>query len=238
MKSMQNEVFVVGDVHGEITLMKKLLEKWDEEKQKLIFIGDLGDRGENPKACFLLAKELVEKKGAVYLKGNHEEILEKFIEAPEEYAQNYFLNGGLATFGSFLHDHIDEEYSPTEIAMMMKFHYKDFLAFLATLPLYYEWENYIFVHAGVDLDKKDWHNSNPEDFLWIRHPFHQKKNRTGKTIVFGHTPTFVLHGDNDNSDIWIRDGKIGIDGGAVYGGTLHGVVFDKDGLKHDYKVRK
>jgi serine/threonine protein phosphatase 1 len=64
---MKEEVFVVGDVHGEITLLKKLLEKWDREKQQLIFIGDLGDRGENSKACFLLAKELVEKQGAIYL---------------------------------------------------------------------------------------------------------------------------------------------------------------------------
>ena len=39
---MKDEVFVVGDVHGEITLLKKLLEKWDREKQQLIFIGDLG----------------------------------------------------------------------------------------------------------------------------------------------------------------------------------------------------
>ena len=60
---MKEEVFVVGDVHGEITLLKKLLEKWDREQQQLIFIGDLGDRGENSKACFLLAKELVEKHG-------------------------------------------------------------------------------------------------------------------------------------------------------------------------------
>ena len=47
---VKDEVFVVGDVHGEITLLKKLLEKLDREKQQLIFIGDLGDRGENSKA--------------------------------------------------------------------------------------------------------------------------------------------------------------------------------------------
>ena len=47
VQSMKEEVFVVGDVHGEITLLKKLLEKWDREKQQLIFIGDWGDRGEN-----------------------------------------------------------------------------------------------------------------------------------------------------------------------------------------------
>lgn len=236
--SVKDEVFVVGDVHGEITLLKKLLEKWDREKQQLIFIGDLGDRGENSKACFLLAKELVEKHGAIYLKGNHEAILLNFIAKPEEFAGNYFLNGGLGSLESFLHEHINEEYSPTEIALMMKHYYKDLLDFLAELPLYYEWEQYVFVHAGVDLDKKDWHDSTEEDFLWIREPFHKKKNRTGKTIVFGHTPTFYLYGDNDRSDLWTSDDKIGIDGGAVYGGSLHGVVFDKNGLKEDHIIKK
>ncbi len=236
--SMKEEVFVVGDVHGEITLLKKLLEKWDREKQQLIFIGDLGDRGENSKACFLLAKELVEKYGAIYLKGNHEDMLLRFIGKPEEFAGNYFLNGGLGTLESFLHERINEEYSPTEIALMMKHYYKNLFAFLAELPLYYEWEQYVFVHAGVDLGKKDWHDSTEEDFLWIREPFHKKKNRTGKTIVFGHTPTFYLHGDNDRSDLWISDDKIGIDGGAVYGGSLHGVVFDKNGLKEDHIIQK
>ena len=92
-------------------------------------------------------------------------MLLRFIAKPEEFAGNYFLNGGLGTLESFLHERINEEYSPTEIALMMKHYYKDLLAFLAELPVYYEWEQYIFVHAGVDLGKKDWHDGTEEDFL-------------------------------------------------------------------------
>ena len=34
-----------------------------------------------------------------------------------------------------------------------------------------------FVHAGVDLTKKDWRKTSLRDFIWIREPFHE-----GKTI--------------------------------------------------------
>ncbi len=30
-----------------------------------------------------------------------------------------------------------------------------------------------------------------------------------------------------------EDGKIGMDGGAVYGGVLHGILFDESGMKAD-----
>jgi serine/threonine protein phosphatase 1 len=74
------------------------------------------------------------------------------------------------------------------------------------------------------------------DFLWIREPFHEGKNRTGKTIVFGHTITPMLYGDMQTTSLWESDGKIGIDGGAVFGGSLHGVVFDTKGIVQDYEL--
>lgn len=34
--------------------------------------------------------------------------------------------------------------------------------------------------------------------------------------------------------LWVtEDGKIGMDGGAVYGGVLHGILFDESGMKAD-----
>ena len=105
------------------------------------------------------------------------------------------------------------------------------------VDLYYEWENYLFVHAGVDLTKKDWRKTSPRDFIWIREPFHEGKNNTGKTIVFGHTITPMLHGDMQTTDLWIQDHKIGMDGGAVFGGSLHGVVFDKESILQDIEYQ-
>ncbi len=41
-------------------------------------------------------------------------------------------------------------------------------------PLYYEWGKYLFVHAGVDLSKKDWRKTADHDFIWIREPERQE----------------------------------------------------------------
>lgn len=146
-------------------------------------------------------------------------------------------NGGKETFESLLHPGASEEYSPTEISMMIQSRYSELIKFLVQRPLYYEWENYLFVHAGVDLTKKDWRKTSPRDFIWIREPFHEGKNNTGKTIVFGHTITPMLHGDMQTTDLWIHDHKIGMDGGAVFGGSLHGVVFDKEGILQDIEYQ-
>jgi diadenosine tetraphosphatase ApaH/serine/threonine PP2A family protein phosphatase len=130
-----------------------------------------------------------------------------------------------------------EELSPTEIAMMIRTQHRELITFLEKLPLYYEWENYLFVHAGVDLTKKDWHDTDTKDFMWIREPFHQGVNNTGKTIVFGHTITPSLYGDGKTTSLWrTEDNKIGIDGGGVYGGSIHGVVFDKEKMVEDIEI--
>lgn len=234
---MKQEIFAVGDVHGQIQLFEELLTVWQPEKQQLVLIGDLGDRGENPKACFLLGKKLVEEQGAIYLKGNHEDLLLHFLDNPEERYENYCLNGGMRTLESLLHSGLDAEYSPTEISMLVKSHYPELIAFLRELPIYFEWEQYLFVHAGVDLEKRDWKQTTEHDFMWIRAPFHQGENHTGKVIVFGHTITPSLYGDNVTTDLWQSDDKIGIDGGAVYGGVLHGVVFSSVGLEKDIALK-
>ena len=57
-------------------------------------------------------------------------------------------------------------------------------------------------------------------------------------IVFGHTPVYNLFQTQLRiSQIWTSpDGKMGIDGGAVYGGVLHGIVLDDMGLVQDHIV--
>ena len=44
----------------------------------------------------------------------------------------------------------------------------------------------------------------------------------GKTIIFGHTPTFNLHHNPTDYRVYFGENNIiGIDGGAVFGGQLH-----------------
>jgi serine/threonine protein phosphatase 1 len=233
----KEKIFAIGDIHGQITMFEEMLSHWDEETEQLLLVGDLGDRGENPRKCFELARHLVEEKGAICLRGNHEEMLLMFLESPRLMATDYEMNGGGKTLQTLLEQDLSKA-DADEIAASVKGNFPWLVPFLESMPLLYEWQQYVFVHAGVNLRKENWRDSTPEDFVWIREGFYDQPNHTEKTFVFGHTVTAMLHGDNRNTDIWIdSDGKIGIDGGAVYGGSLHGVVFDKEGMIAHHEVK-
>ncbi|MDR0921511.1 MAG: metallophosphoesterase [Lactobacillales bacterium] len=234
---MKEVVYAIGDIHGQLDLFEKLIAHFDENTQQLVLIGDLADRGLKGKQCYYLGMDLVKKHGAIYLKGNHEAIFLNFLKNPEYMYPNYVRNGGRETLESFFYPNVTEELSPTEMAMMIRTQHKELVKFLNHLPMYYEWKNFIFVHAGVDLSQSDWHNTQVTDFNWIREPFIKGKNNTGKTIVFGHTITPMLYGDMRTTDLWISDNKIGIDGGGVFGGSVHGVIFDKNGIVEDIEYK-
>lgn len=234
---MKPYLYVISDIHGQLDLFKRLLEDFDPNLHQLVLIGDLNDRGPDSKACLQLGMTLVKEYQGIYLRGNHEEYLLQFLQAPEDWYPTYYRNGGQETIESLLHKGATEEYSPTEISMLIRRYYVDLVDFLVTLPLYYEWGKYVFVHAGVDLTKKDWRHTTPRDFLWIREAFHQGKNNTGKTIVFGHTITPLLFGDMQTTALWQSDQKIGIDGGGVFGGSVHGVIFNSEGILQDIEYQ-
>ncbi|HFU4373097.1 TPA: metallophosphoesterase [Streptococcus suis] len=235
---MKKEFFVVGDVHGKFELLLDILKKWNEKRQQLIFLGDLIDRGENSKACLELVCSLVREKGAICLTGNHERMFLAWLRDPIDRYDHYRRNGGDTTINSLLGRPLDASVDGLVGANAVMEQYADMIDFLKSCPYHLETEGYIFVHAGVDLTLLDWRKTSNHDKVWLRTPFHEAENTTGKKIVFGHTPVYNLYQTKLRiSQIWTSsDGKMGIDGGAVYGGVLHGIVLDATGLVQDYIV--
>ena len=232
----KEKLFVIGDVHGQITMLNRLLEHWNSKEEQLLFVGDLVDRGEDSKATLELTHRLMEEENAIVLKGNHDEMLERFLEEPAVNIRLYYTNGGESTVNALLgrKTKSSEFVKNTE---EIKERYPWLLTMLKSLPLYYEWGNYIFAHAGVNLKKEHWKDSSAQDFVWIREGFYDQPNHTGKKIIFGHTVTATLHSTVSNYGIWESgDGLIGIDGGAVYGGLLHGIVLEKDKKVAHYSI--
>jgi len=75
----EGAIDVVGDVHGEIGPLRQLLRRlgYDEggrhpKGRRLVFVGDLGDRGPNSPAVIELVRSLVGQGLAQCLLGNHE----------------------------------------------------------------------------------------------------------------------------------------------------------------------
>jgi serine/threonine protein phosphatase 1 len=87
---------------------------------------------------------------------------------------------------------------------------KNHLIFYQNLLLFYETEDYIFVHAGLR-PNIPLNQQNPTDLLWIRDEFYVSRFKFQKKVIFGHTPF---------PEPLVRRDKIGIDTGVVYGNKL------------------
>ena len=196
------KIFALGDIHGCFDRLQALMEiiPVDLAQDTLVFIGDYIDRGPNSVEVVDYLTHLNQRHpGIIFLKGNHEDMLEKYLNGTDRFT--YLLNGGQRTLDSYLRKPIPSELYPIP---------SDHLKFYQSLKLYYETNEYIFVHAGlrpgVPLDSQE-----TEDLLWIRDRFIHSKDNFGKRVIFGHTPLV---------EPLVESNKIGIDTGAVYGNAL------------------
>jgi len=204
MSEAMQRYFAIGDIHGCLDKLLSLLRRIDIDwaKDTVVFMGDYIDRGP-------ASKEVVETvlglRGrhdrVVCLMGNHEQMFLNWLEGREE--QLFLANGGRSTLRSYgiATDAVDRE------ARVPPAH----LEFFRSLLPFYETQTHLFVHAGVrpglPLEIQD-----PYDLVWIRHEFFLADHGMQKTVVFGHTPF--------TGGPFVGEKIIGIDTGAVYGGTL------------------
>lgn len=217
-------ILVISDIHGEIEKFEKLLveAKYNTKEDQLILLGDYVDRGSNAKAVIEKVKQL-KKEGAFVLKGNHEDMMIKALTTNEEKSWNHWVkrNGGDQTLYSygFLESDIAVTEGAFEKPNLKSDILEEHLSFIQELDHFIETEEYIFVHAGVE-PAKPVTESEPYTLMWIRNEFHSGYDGE-KIVVFGHTETKTLHGDN-NCNVYFGNNRIvGIDGGAVYGGQLN-----------------
>jgi len=196
-KKNGGRLIAVGDIHGCLRPLQRLLEKIEPTTEdRLVFLGDYIDRGPDSRGVIGFLIDFRSRfPNTVCLKGNHEAMLLDYLQGKD---RDLFLgNGGTATLRQY------ESNGQLHIPA-------DHLDFLHSLRLYYCEDSFIFVHAGlrsgIPLDKQD-----ELDLLWIRWNFLYRDDDWKGTVVFGHTPF----------DQPLREeNRIGLDTGAVYGGTL------------------
>lgn len=200
----RGNIYAIGDIHGcyekLVTLLDKIRKQFDLKSDTLLFLGDYIDRGPD---SFRVTEYLIDLKkqipGIVFLKGNHEEMFGQYLLGLDRYS--YLANGGRQTLESYM-----DKNPPAEMQTIPREH----LNFFSSLSLYYESDEYIFVHAGLK-DRVPLEKQKSEDLLWIRNRFIHSDSDYGKQVVFGHTPF---------PEPLVMKNKIGIDTGAVYGNRL------------------
>lgn len=221
-------LYAIGDIHGCDELLCDLIDMivghdrhvGPADSSTLIFLGDYIDRGPNSRGVIdILIKIASSMPSTVFLKGNHEAMLEMVLEEGIGF-ENWVINGGLEMLASYginpasLEEHWGNPAALRKLvwAAIPEAH----LAFLRKLKLCESIGDYFFVHAGVrpgiPLDRQSEH-----DLLWIREPFLGHRGDFGKMIVHGHTPS--LKPDE-------RLNRICIDTGAFFTGRLTALVLE------------
>lgn len=213
-------VYVVGDLHGCIQELSALLKFLDEREKitqndLVVFIGDYIDRGPDSKAVI---DQLIQFKksypATVLLGGNHEVMMFTAMLNPlaEEPQNNWLKNGGFQTLASY---GVPEDVAPELV--IRKFQDalpKDHKQFFDNLEKYVVFEDYCFVHAGVN-PLRDLRAQLDQDIFWIRQEFISNIHYFKKTVIFGHTPF---------EDVMFHmPYKIGIDTGCVFGNQLSAI---------------
>lgn len=224
-----DRILAVSDIHGEKTKFLELLKKaeYDTKKDLLVVCGDIVDRGEGNLGVIQTCMDL-QKKGAVIIKGNHEQFLEiclreMIVNGADDFGNvftdNFILwvghNGGATTY--------------EEIKDLSREKLVEILKFIRSMPLYFQTGKYIFSHAGADA-RKTIDKNTEDDLIWGEEEFSCYPAYKEKIVVFGHTPTWLLEefkakekNERENAKIWydgIWKDKIGIDCGCVFGGRL------------------
>ena len=199
-----NKTYVIGDIHGcsqALADLLKIMEPIDAD-DTIVFIGDYIDRGPDSKGVVEIILNLRKKHNRIItLMGNHEFM---FVNALKNIGVTDFLAiGGDATLSSYGIPLDSLQDIGTKIP-------REHLIFFQDLLLYWEDQDYIYVHAGLQpgvhltQQSMDW-------LLWAREGFIDLTYNFGKKVIYGHTPF-----DEPKTD----GNKIGIDTGAVYGGHL------------------
>jgi serine/threonine protein phosphatase 1 len=221
-----NRLYVIGDIHGRLDLLERMIELINLDIKTcggeclVVTLGDYIDRGPNSRG--VLDRLLNNPFAGQYvaLKGNHESLLEAFLDDPAVGADWWRL-GGVETLRSFgitikpVMTRRDFAQAAVQLREALSRQQVEFLGFLKTFLIA---GRYFLCHAGVrpgiPLDSQD-----DEDLLWIRDEFLSSQIDFGKMVIHGHTPT---------REPEILANRINIDTGAFLSGRLTCVVLEGD----------
>ena len=230
--------YFCSDLHGEYELFLRLLAECGVGDEDVVYVlGDVLDKG---RAAFRLLDYVMRRKNFVLVCGNHEETLRRLYEDKmTEYTgdNDREILDGIRAFYT----------DGRELTWEM-------IDYVDALPYYIEKEDFICVHAGVQLNADEtivpMKSQSPEYFVYDRK--FKRENivpKSEKCVLFGHTPCSYDNGTGrfiktlrpGAKGDGIKDyAKIRLDTGVVYTRTLGMLRLEdmKEIYVTDYATRK
>jgi len=173
---MNNRLFAIGDIHGCFDPFQKLIEDVIDIKpdDTIVLLGDYIDRGGQSKEVVDYIIDL-QKKGfnLIPLIGNHEAMLLDTLD--NEGLLSYRLMNGyyetMVSFGITTLKDLDPLY----------------VDFFRSMPYYYSYHQFLFVHAGFNDGIAD-PLADQYQMIWTRREEYTNLFFKDKIIIHGHTP--------------------------------------------------
>lgn len=220
-------VYAIGDIHGRLDCLRRAFAAIDQDAKARpgvapleVYIGDYVDRGPDSMGVIEALLSRRSRSNAIFLRGNHEIVLESFL-AGETPFENWRPLGGMETALSYGIDvrklRAAGNLGGADLQRNMPVEHSQFISALAP---YFVAGPYLFVHAGVrpgvPLQKQS-----IDDLAWIREEFTEHPGPFGHVVVHGHSaaPTVEFH-----------TSRINIDTGAYVTNRLSVVRIDADGV--------
>lgn len=222
-------VYAVGDVHGRFDLLAALQRGIGEDaarrparRRVLVYLGDYVSRGlDSRRVVELVRGHRPDGFEVVALKGNHEDLLLRWLGGEPAAGRHWFDYDGLDTlahYGVLAADRTARDDATLE-ALRRRFAAAlpaGHLAFFRALAVSHDEGGYRFVHAGVRpgvaLPAQEAH-----DQMWIRGPFLESEGDHGAVIVHGHSIA---------AEPQVRWNRVGIDTGAYRTGVLTCLILE------------
>lgn len=223
---------VISDIHGCLDEFNDLLKlvNYVPSHDQLILLGDYVDRGPKSKEVVQRVMELSEHEHVIVLRGNHDERFLQVLNWDSELYDIFIKYGGKEALQSYCPD--AGNMSIHEVIQYINQEFYDHIDFLQQTKLYYEDNDFIYVHAGLDPAYPNWKEQPPSTFYTIRDEFVHNKTNVDRKVIFGHVNTNKIH---QSSTIWFSEDKIGIDGGCAMGHRLNCLeIIDRNTLNEYY----
>lgn len=166
-----SRLLAIGDVHGCLKSLKKLLKKLDlKADDTVVMLGDYVDRGPDSKGVIDYLLDWRWKASLICLKGNHELIMEhaQGSKLHEDYWKEVGGQDTIDSYGGSLDEVPDEHWD-----------------FIGRARFFYETDEFIFVHGGLN-PSRSLLDQDQDEMCWLRFR-DAEPHQSGKLMICGHT---------------------------------------------------